>query len=156
MAEQRTIDPAPPGPPLDAPGGGGGGDGWALLATVGDRYEAEMIRGVLETDGIGPIVIQAVPVPGSWLLPAGHERIPQRVFVPRAVLEAARLALLEAGMVPEEELEPLAAEGPAATPRRIRNRVLEAVRGLVIVSLAAGFVTLIVRLVRSGSAWPLP
>ena len=145
MADQTTIDRAPPRPPdADDPSGGGSGRGWVLLCSVGDRYEAEMIRGVLETEGLGPVVIEAVQVPGSWLLPSGHERLPQRVFVMRAVAEAARLALLEAGCALNEEPD-AASSGDAERRWRSATRI---VRWAVIVAVTGVFVSYVIHLVQ--------
>ena len=156
MADQTTIDRAPPRPPdEDDPGGGGGGRGWVLLCSVGDRYEAEMIRGVLEGEGLGPVVLEAVQVPGSWLLPSGHERLPQRVFVMRAVAEAARLALLEAGCALADETDETGDGAGAQRDADARwRRATRIVRWAVIVAVAGVFVSYLVHLVQGRAGIP--
>lgn len=148
MADQTTIDRSPPAPPIDDTGGGGGGNGWVLLCTVGDRYEAEMIRGVLEADALGPVVIEAVQMPGSWLLPSGHEHLPQRVYVMRAVEQAARLVLLEAGALDDHE-----PSGSASTDERWRAAT-RIVRWAVAVAVAGVFLSYLVHLLRGQAGIP--
>lgn len=148
MAEQRTIDPTRPRPPEQEPpvahgDDGGGGGGWALLCSVADRYEAEMIRGVLEGDGLGPVVIETVQVPGSWLLPSGHERLPQRVFVLRALLDAARLALLEAGYAGSEDAT---IPTPGPSPEERWRRATRFVRWAVLVAVGGVFASYLIHL----------
>jgi len=145
--------PAPPPvvpPPPDAKRYGGGRPGWTLLCTVGDLYEAHLVKGVLEESGLGPVVLQPVPMFGAWMLPSGHERVPQRVFVPTAVEEAAQLALLEAGLDEIGDEEALAASTerletePLPSPF-VRERRLRWMLGPALVAALVSIVWLLLR-----------
>ena len=90
-AGSEVLDPAPPWT-------GGGGGGWAWLITARGIIEAELVRGMLETSGIVPVALDARdPSPGAWMFMSGNVNALVRVFVPLSLLDAARLALLEAG-----------------------------------------------------------
>lgn len=92
----RTTSVLEPAPPRPADGGGGGG--WAWLITARGVIEAQLIRGLLEVEGIVPVRLDATdPSPGAWLFLSGNVNALVRVFVPRSLLDAARLVLLEAG-----------------------------------------------------------
>ena len=92
------ITPAPPGA-TDA----GGGGGWAWLVTARNIFEAHMIRGLLEVQGIVPVVLDTRdPSPGAWMFLAGNVNALVRILVPASLLDAARLALLEAGYASDE------------------------------------------------------
>jgi hypothetical protein len=157
VADQTTIDRSPPRPPDDIDprgGGGGGGGGWVVLCSVGDRYEAEIIRGVLEGEGLGPVVIEPVAVPGSWLLPSGHERVPQRVIVMRALLDAAKLALLEAGCsVDDDDEEPERVEVAVPAPRRARSTTI-ILRWAVLIAVAGAIASYLGQLMRGRGGLP--
>lgn len=96
--------PDPGGPVGDS--GGGGGD-WAWLVTASDTIEAELIRGRLESAGVPVALDRRDPSPGAWLYLSGNVHAPVQVLVPRGLLDAARLELMEAGL--EAPAEP---EGP--------------------------------------------
>ncbi len=98
-----VLDRTPP----DA-GAGGGGGGWAWLLTARGHIEAQLVRGVLESNGIVPVALDSTdPSPGSWMFLAGNINALVRVYVPRSLLDAARLALLETGVTaPEPEAPP--------------------------------------------------
>lgn len=86
---------------------GGGGGGWAWLVTARGLIEAQLVRGVLEASGITPIALDASdPSPGSWLFLSGNINALVRIYVPRALLDEARLALLEIGFDAPEQPEP--------------------------------------------------
>lgn len=98
----RVIDQAPPRD------GSGGGGGWAWLLTAGGRIEAELVRGLLESDGIVPVWLDTRdPSPSAWLFPFGDPNALVRIYVPASLLEQARLSLLETGYtVPETPPSP--------------------------------------------------
>jgi len=99
----EVIDPAPP--TIDH--GGGGGGGWAWLVTTNGRIEAELVRGLLEATGVVPVWLDTRdPSPSAWLFPFGDPNAPVKVYVPASMLQAARLAMLEAGFAPSEHSEP--------------------------------------------------
>ncbi|HEX9712230.1 MAG TPA: hypothetical protein VGB52_06720 [Actinomycetota bacterium] len=101
----RVIDRAPPPGVTDDHGEHGGG-GWAWLLTVRGIIEAELVRGLLETAGIVPVHLDATdPSPTSWMFLSGDVNALVRVYVPRAHLDEARLALLERS-APAPEPEP--------------------------------------------------
>ena len=107
----QTIGVAPPS--LVNEGGGGGG--WAWLLTARGIIEAELVRGVLESEGIVPVVLDSRdPSPGAWLFLAGNVNALVRVLVPASLLDAARLSLLEAGLDVPESAPPQQPEGRAA------------------------------------------
>jgi len=98
----NVVDRAPPGAPAD----GGGGGGWAWLVTAHGLVEAQLINGILEGNGIAPVVLDASdPSPGAWLFLSGNVNALVRIFVPTSLLESARLALLEAGLE-DDAVEP--------------------------------------------------
>lgn len=102
----QVIDAAPPS---SIGSGGGGGGGWAWLLTARGIIEAELVRGALESAGIVPVALDASdPTPGAWLFLSGNVNALVRVFVPASLLDAARLALLEAGVAVAEPQRPLA------------------------------------------------
>jgi hypothetical protein len=149
MADGAKLDQAPPAPPIvDEPSGEGSG-GWTRLCSVGDRYEAEMIRGVLEGENLGPVIIETIQMPGSWLLPSGHERQPQNIYVMRAVLEAAKLALLEAGL----DYEPGDAISSEGRDQRWRQAT-KLIRWAVITAVAGVFVSYLVHLMQGRAGLP--
>lgn len=92
----QVIDRDPP--VLRRDGDDGGGGGWAWLLTARGIIEAELVRGMLEASGIVPVALDARdPSPSAWLFLSGNVNAPVRVFVPRSLLDDARLALLETG-----------------------------------------------------------
>lgn len=106
-AGSSVLDPAPPRTGGDD---GGGGGGWAWLVTARGIIEAELVRGALEASGIVPVALDARdPSPGAWLFLSGNVNALVRVFVPRSLLDAARLVLLEAGW----EADPAPEQQPA-------------------------------------------
>jgi hypothetical protein len=110
----QTIDMAPPRAIHDD---GGGGGGWAWLLTARGIIEAELVKGVLESEGIVPVLLDnRDPSPGAWLFLAGNVNALVRIFVPASLLDAARLTLLEAGLgeaesLPQPKPEPASARG---------------------------------------------
>ena len=113
----RVID-APPATPTV----GGGGGGWAWLLTAHGIIEAELVRGVLETAGVVPVALDGRDTsPGAWMFLAGNVNALVRVFVPMSQLDAARLILLEAGLMQSEQPEPPAARQDRA---RISTRTM--------------------------------
>jgi hypothetical protein len=90
-----VVDQAPP----EAPPSGGGGGGWAWLVTARGIVEAQLINGILEANGIAPVVLDTSdPSPGAWLFLSGNVNALVRILVPASLLDSARLALLEAGL----------------------------------------------------------
>lgn len=105
----EVIDRLPPGIVSD----GGGGGGWAWLVTTQGVIEAELVKGLLEAAGIVPVALDTRdPSAGAWLFPFGDTNALVRVYVPRSLLEAARLALLETGYTLPE------VPGPRVAPAR--------------------------------------
>src|SRR5687768_392917 len=93
-AGSHLQDPAPP----RSGDGGDGGGGWRWLVTAQGLVEAELIKGVLEGAGVVPVVLDAHdPSPGAWMFPSGNVNALVRIFVPAALLDQARLTLLETG-----------------------------------------------------------
>lgn len=68
------------------------------LMTAGGIVEAQLIRGALEGGSIPVLLDHRDPSPFAWMYPAGNPNAPVQVFVPAALLDTARLALLEAGL----------------------------------------------------------
>jgi len=96
-------------PPIETDRGGGGG-GWAWLLTAHGIIEAELVRGVLESAGVLPVALDGRDTsPGAWMFLAGNVNALVRVFVPVSQLDAARLVLLEVGLMQAEQPEPPAA-----------------------------------------------
>lgn len=122
----HTIGTAPPAGGERGSGGGDGG-GWAWLLTARGVVEARLIAGLLENAGIGPVHLDATdPSPSSWLFLSGNVGALVRVYVPRAQLEGARLALLEQGAaVTPPSRQPAA--GPRWSVRRLELIILAAV-----------------------------
>lgn len=123
----HTIGAAPPAGGQGGSGGGGGGGGWAWLLTARGLVEARLIAGLLENAGIGPVHLDATdPSPSSWLFLSGNVGALVRVYVPRAQLDGARLALLEQGapVTPPSRRPP---ERPRWSVRRIELIILAAV-----------------------------
>ncbi len=123
----QVIDAAPPAADT------GGGGGWALLLTARGIIEAELIRGVLESQGIVPVALDATdPSPGAWLFLSGNVNALVRVFVPTSLLDAARLTLMEAGVASHDVAEP----PPADRAHGDRGRIWMAWVALTIVVVA--------------------
>jgi hypothetical protein len=102
-----VIDRAPPDTDGDT---GGGGGGWAWLLTARGVVEAQLVRGVLEASGIEPVALDARdPSPGAWLFLSGNPHALIRIYVPRALLDAARLVMLDIGV---QEPEPQTSPAP--------------------------------------------
>lgn len=137
MGGPTTTDRPPP--PDVAVGRGGGGGGWSLLCTTKDLYEAEIIRGALEQGGIVAVMIEPVQLIGSWMLPAGHERVPQRIMVLTSDLERARLLLMDADadaeMPDPREREETAVRRMSSADRILRWAIAIAIAGLLIRAL---------------------
>lgn len=122
----RLIDRAPP--PADLGRDDGSGGGWAWLLTVRGIVEAELVRGLLETAGVAPVLLDATDQsPTSWMFLAGDVNALVRVYVPRSRLEDARLALLEAEGSSDEVVPP-----PA---RRTASRLVWLVIAVLIVAV---------------------
>lgn len=99
-ARISTLDPAPP-----VPSEGGGGGRWAWLVTASGIVEAELIRGLLETDGIPCVLDRRDPSPFAWMYLAGNVNASVQIYVPALLLDPARLRLLEAGFDAEPATE---------------------------------------------------
>ncbi|MFN2614377.1 MAG: DUF2007 domain-containing protein [Actinomycetota bacterium] len=98
-----VLDPAPP----RTGGGDGGGGGWAWLVTAQDIFEAHIIRGLLEAEGILPVFLDTRdPSPGAWMFLSGNINALVRIFVPRSLLDSARLVMLEAGVKSDIAVKP--------------------------------------------------
>lgn len=94
------LDPAPPKSGV----GDGGSGGWSWLVTAADRFEAEVLRGLLETAGV-PVVLDGFDrSPSAWMYPSGNVNAPVRVLVPTGLLDVARLELLESSMVEQARM----------------------------------------------------
>jgi hypothetical protein len=131
------VDVRDPAPPL-APTGGGGGGRWSRVVTAGDAIEAELIRGVLEYAGLPVVLDRRDTSPFAWMYPGGNMHAPVAVLVPSTLLEAARLALLEANLLAPDAPEPIRSPAPALRPRMGPLRIV--VGGLVF--LVVGWVIL--------------
>jgi hypothetical protein len=94
-AGSKLMEPAPP-VPVDT----GGGGGWSWLVTARGVIEAELIRGVLESAGIVPVVLDSRDgTPGAWMFMSGNMNRLVRVYVPASLLDGARLELLDAELL---------------------------------------------------------
>jgi hypothetical protein len=113
MAPTRagTLDPAPP-----KRHDGGGGGRWAWLLTAGGIVEAELVRGLLEQAGVPVVLDRRDPSPFAWMYLAGNVNAPVQLYVPAALLDSARLLLLEAGF--SIDTEPAPPPAMPATQRR--------------------------------------
>lgn len=138
---------APPPPTIEEPERGGGERGWVVLCTTGDRYEAEMIRGVLETNELGPVVIERIAMMTSWLFPSGDDHAPHRVMVRRIVVDACRLSLLEIGV----EVEP---EMPSDPPSDRKLHARRWLRAAVLLAVLATVIGYLVRLMGGDARIP--
>lgn len=128
-------------PPRAEPDGGGGG--WAWLVTARDAVEAELIRGLLEADGIAAVLDARDPSPGAWMFLSGDPNAPVRVLVPRALLDDARLSLLEASAA-----APPTPPAAAATARRSTAWAIAITVVVVVLYLAAVFRAAVAMLIR--------
>lgn len=120
-----TLDPAPP-----TPHEGGGGGRWAWLVTASGIVEAELIRGLLDTDGIPCVLDRRDPSPFAWMYLAGNVNAHVQIYVPASLLDPARLRLIEAGFgidAPEPGEQP-----PPASPGRRRIRLIVGIAALVV------------------------
>jgi hypothetical protein len=127
-AGTSVARPAPPRAPT--PGGGGGG--WAWLVTARDGVEAELIRGMLEAEGVPCVLDRRDPSPLAWMHLSGNPFRPVPVYVPRGLLEGARLRLLEAGLLDEDPAAARTSPGPGPGRRWARR----AVGALTVVAVA--------------------
>lgn len=120
MTGSRTgvLDPAPPRPEW-----GGGGGGWAWLLTASDAVEAEIVRGLLEANGVPVALDWRDPSPFAWMHLSGNLHRPVPVYVPASMIDDARLQLMEMGLSVESAPEPSRAE-PAIPLLRERYRLL--------------------------------
>lgn len=134
--------PAPRGPRDGGDGDDGGGSRWAWLVTAGGTIEAELIRGRLESAGVPVVLDRRDPSPGAWLYLSGNVNAPIQVLVPRGLLDAARLELLEAGF----EAPPAEPDRPSSPEPRPRGR------WIMVIILCALVVALILVLQMLGSA----
>jgi hypothetical protein len=95
---RRHSDVLDPAPPREQVGGDGRG-GWSWLLTANDRFEAELLRGLLESAGV-PVVLDGFDrSPFAWMYPSGNVNVPVHVLVPTGLLETARLEVLESSLV---------------------------------------------------------
>jgi hypothetical protein len=117
-----TLDPAPP-----QPREGGGGGRWAWLVTASGIVEAELIRGLLETDGIPCVLDRRDSSPFAWMYLAGNVNASIQVYVPASLLDPARFRLIEAGF----DAEPAPPAEPAQGSRSWVKPIL-AVSGLLV------------------------
>lgn len=156
MSTKSPTAPPPVVPPEDRHFGGGR-SGWALLRTVSDLYEAELIRGLLESEDLGPVILEPVQTVGAWMLPSGHARIPQRIYVLAALVDAAQLALLESGFseleddVSEDERYDEEREPEGGRGRRAKQRII---RWAVLIAFGAAVATYLIRLTRGSAGLP--
>jgi hypothetical protein len=120
MSGSRTgvLDPAPP-----VPTWGGGGGGWAWLLTASDALEAEIVRGLLEANGVPVALDWRDPSPFAWMHLSGNLHRPVPVYVPMSMVDGARLQLLEMGLALAESPEPVQAAVPVLLMRE-RHRLL--------------------------------
>lgn len=146
--KRRTgiLDPAPPtsGPTPGPPSGSGddGSGGWSWLVTAADRFEAEVVRGLLETAGV-PVVLDGFDrSPSAWMYPSGNVNAPVRVLVPTGLLDVARLELLESSVVHESRLaETIRPQKPQRGTQRV-NRLVWAVVA-VLTALAVAWIIVV-------------
>lgn len=96
-----VLHPSPPLTGIDDDGR----SGWVWLVTTKDVFEAELLRGLLESSGV-PVALDAFDrSPFAWMYPAGNMQRPVQVLVPAALLEAARLHLLEFSLMEPGQME---------------------------------------------------
>lgn len=108
------------------------------MVTASDSIEAALIRGVLECADVPVVLDRRDTSPFAWMYPGGNIYAPVAVLVPSSLLEAARLALMEASLLtPEEPVRP--GDSPAEVHRPGIVRI--AVGGLVF--LVVGWVLLV-------------
>ncbi len=138
----RQVDVLEPAPPRDA-GGDGGHGGWVWLMTAGNVFEAELLRGLLETAGV-PVALDSFDrSPSAWMYPAGNVNRPVQVLVPAGLLEAARLELMESSLVGAGRMESPPAEEPADA-RLLRERMRPAwLTVALLTSLACGWLVVV-------------
>lgn len=143
-ARTDVRDPAPP----TTPTGGGGGGRWSRVVTAADGIEAELIRGVLELAGVPVVLDRRDGSPFAWMYPGGNINAPVAVLVPSALLEPARLALLEASLLSPETPQPVrpAEPKPAGLFRVVVAGLLIVVVGWVILVEIFGFAPCAMRL----------
>lgn len=125
MRRSEVLDPAPPRGGIEGDGRGG----WSWLVTAKDRFEAEVLRGMLENAGV-PVILDGFDrSPFAWMYPAGNMNVPVQVLVPTGLLDVAKLELMEAGLVEHDRFveTPSAAQATvvAAGPetRLLRDRI---------------------------------
>lgn len=122
------LDPAPPAAGVDD----GGSGGWSWLVTASDRFEAEVLRGMLENAGV-PVVLDGFDgSPFAWMYPSGNINAPVRVMVPTGLLEVARLELLESSLIGPDRLVPSEPARPHRQARRVSRPL-----GLIVAVLTA-------------------
>jgi len=87
--------------------------GWAVLEEVGGKATAEILRGLLEAQGI-PVLLSQEGV-GEFVYPTSFTRV--QVLVPEDGLEGARQIMKEyrlGSFAAENELENISPEGESA------------------------------------------
>lgn len=134
MSASRTgvLEPAPPREEW-----GGGGGGWAWLLTARDAVEAEIVRGLLEANGVPVALDWRDPSPFAWMHLSGNLMRPVPVYVPTSLVDNARLQLLELGLGDDDETTDVDALALPASTMRDRHRLLwSAIAALTIVAVA--------------------
>jgi hypothetical protein len=137
-SRSQVTDP----PRMDVHGGGGGG--WAWLVTASGIIEAQLIRGVVEDAGVTPVWLDTFdPSPGAWMFMSGDPNAPVPIFVPLAMLDTARIALMESGFAPgdPDDAEPEPSERAARAPTWTgwwRIGIALAVIAIIVVLIASG------------------
>ena len=111
-----VLDPAPP----RAASGGGGGGRWAWLLTASDAVEAEIVRGLLENAGVPVALDWRDPSPFAWMHMSGNLHRPVPVYVPAALVDDARLHLMEMGLGAPDAPEPELGRTPVMRERHRR------------------------------------
>lgn len=139
MRRSDVLDPAPP---RDGVGDEGRG-GWSWLVTARDRFEAEVMRGLLENGGV-PVILDGFDrSPFAWMYPAGNVNAPVQVLVPTGLLDVARLELMESSLVDASrwaDAPPVAGASPARRLMRDRIRPLWLVVAVLFALAVALFV----------------
>lgn len=136
-ARTGVREPAPP----RAPTGGGGGGRWARVVTARDAIEAELVRGILESAGVPVVLDRRDDSPFAWMYPGGNMNAPVVVLVPTGLLEAAKLALMEANLLATDSAAPAPEEPPVVQASRRYGplRLLVA----VLLGLVVGWIVLV-------------
>lgn len=133
--QSGILTPAPPKADRGDPGRGR----WSWLVTAGDIFEAELLKGLLESVHIPVMTDSFDRSPFAWMYPAGNVQRPVHIYVPASLLDVARLELLESSFVHSARVQPVAA---ASAPVRERTRPVVVIVALL-TALIAGWLVVV-------------